>query len=677
MFYELLTGQRPFLGATSDALIYQHSFEEPRLPRELNPAIPEAVQAIVIRLLAKKPENRYQSAAELSRDLEDLREGKKLERLLALKLSTGGAEALREQQSWVQRHLLSSTVSVALAAVLTLGLILWWFGREQELSQRRSETEALLRDLRQNLGAIDAVQDLDDNLRTQLRQFQEILAREPELARTTDAESLGRWTARERRIGELRSLLTAGMPVDDETGWDHAGLHTADSLLTELRSLVGEAPADVAAWTQRIKDQHERIAAAQSDYDALLAQPLGAQSLAGLETACARVDVLLSRLLPAEDRRLAAQRAGLAARREEAAALESRLTQTATQDDAARDAAGLRAAAGDLALAARVLPAEHAGLAGWRAALGPPLAQLAKAEAALAEVQAGEAFPRLDQADLDRIAAGISLLTQRRAAGSGVLEQATRRIAEARRLWTEVGRLKDLLRPALADGSIAYPVASETRVALDQLRERLDSRADADADVVRWQDLLKEVDTLHATLADLPELALPDDLDRRCLDLLRLRQHAGADNDQVRRWARRLEELYGPVVNGARPTWAAAVGSDRHGVWALLDLGNGVQQRFRCIPAAIQQLGSPEHETGRDKDEGQIELRVPGFWLADTECSQALWLAVMERNPQPTHQLPPGPVQAGGHRRHRRLSSFLDTIGRARAWPEAPPAQRA
>ena len=60
---------------------------------------------------------------------------------------------------------------------------------------------------------------------------------------------------------------------------------------------------------------------------------------------------------------------------------------------------------------------------------------------------------------------------------------------------------------------------------------------------------------------------------------------------------------------------------------------HGVRQRFRYIPAAIQQLGSPEHEAGRDKDEGQIELRVPGFWLADTECSQAVWLAVTGRNP--------------------------------------------
>src|SRR3712207_7394397 len=44
-------------------------------PREANPAVPEDVDALVVRLLAKAPEDRYASAAELAEDLRRIRDG--------------------------------------------------------------------------------------------------------------------------------------------------------------------------------------------------------------------------------------------------------------------------------------------------------------------------------------------------------------------------------------------------------------------------------------------------------------------------------------------------------------------------------------------------------------------------------------------------------------------------
>ncbi len=53
VYYELLTGKKPFDGATANALIYQHNYAEPRLPTELRAEIPNAYQAVVLKCLQR------------------------------------------------------------------------------------------------------------------------------------------------------------------------------------------------------------------------------------------------------------------------------------------------------------------------------------------------------------------------------------------------------------------------------------------------------------------------------------------------------------------------------------------------------------------------------------------------------------------------------------------------
>lgn len=68
--FELLTGQRPFTAEDHLGLIYMHIALEAEPPHLRNPEIPEVISAIVMRLLAKAPEKRYQSASGLAWDLE-------------------------------------------------------------------------------------------------------------------------------------------------------------------------------------------------------------------------------------------------------------------------------------------------------------------------------------------------------------------------------------------------------------------------------------------------------------------------------------------------------------------------------------------------------------------------------------------------------------------------------
>lgn len=63
--YELLTGTPPFVGRTTAQLVASHAGESPAPVAARRPATPPALAAIVMRLLAKRPEDRPQSADEL------------------------------------------------------------------------------------------------------------------------------------------------------------------------------------------------------------------------------------------------------------------------------------------------------------------------------------------------------------------------------------------------------------------------------------------------------------------------------------------------------------------------------------------------------------------------------------------------------------------------------------
>ncbi|HEX5414354.1 MAG TPA: serine/threonine-protein kinase [Chloroflexota bacterium] len=59
MFYEMVTGRRPFTGETSAQLRAQHVSEPPPRPRQINPGIPGPVEEVILRALEKRPEDRY------------------------------------------------------------------------------------------------------------------------------------------------------------------------------------------------------------------------------------------------------------------------------------------------------------------------------------------------------------------------------------------------------------------------------------------------------------------------------------------------------------------------------------------------------------------------------------------------------------------------------------------
>jgi beta-lactam-binding protein with PASTA domain len=79
LLYELLTGRPPFIGDSPVSVAYQHVREEARPPSQLNPDVSQAVDHIVAKALAKRVEDRYQSAADMRKDIDRVLAGHHVE----------------------------------------------------------------------------------------------------------------------------------------------------------------------------------------------------------------------------------------------------------------------------------------------------------------------------------------------------------------------------------------------------------------------------------------------------------------------------------------------------------------------------------------------------------------------------------------------------------------------
>ena len=89
VFYMLLTGERPFGGDSFNTVSYKIVHVDPVSPRTVNPNVPEVFNAILVKLLAKDPADRYQTGAELVADVKKLTEnGQAIEELQDMELDS-------------------------------------------------------------------------------------------------------------------------------------------------------------------------------------------------------------------------------------------------------------------------------------------------------------------------------------------------------------------------------------------------------------------------------------------------------------------------------------------------------------------------------------------------------------------------------------------------------------
>jgi serine/threonine-protein kinase len=133
VLYELLTGVRPFQGATLSQIAEAVLTHQPPLIHELNPGVPQALSLIAARAMEKDPERRYRSARALSRELRHWIE------------EQGDAaeedEALAAQQRGRRLHRLG----MGLGGAAVLGALVWgamaWWGADPEALRPAAATQ--------------------------------------------------------------------------------------------------------------------------------------------------------------------------------------------------------------------------------------------------------------------------------------------------------------------------------------------------------------------------------------------------------------------------------------------------------------------------------------------------------------------------------------------------------
>lgn len=95
LLYELLTGIPPFKGDSAVAVAFQHVSQLPRVPSSIAPDIPEALDRVVMKALAKDRDERYPDAAHMRADLRNA--------------VLGGAVAAPATETWTQPAAASAT----------------------------------------------------------------------------------------------------------------------------------------------------------------------------------------------------------------------------------------------------------------------------------------------------------------------------------------------------------------------------------------------------------------------------------------------------------------------------------------------------------------------------------------------------------------------------------------
>jgi WD40 repeat protein/serine/threonine protein kinase len=137
--YELVTLEPAYNGRNREEVLRQIAFEEPRPPHRLNKAVPAELETIVLKAIAKNPDERYASAQELADDLERFLEDKPIK---------ARRPSLRQRAiKWARRHkaVVRAAYVVLALAVVALAVSTWL------ILQAKNELQATLDRERQNL----------------------------------------------------------------------------------------------------------------------------------------------------------------------------------------------------------------------------------------------------------------------------------------------------------------------------------------------------------------------------------------------------------------------------------------------------------------------------------------------------------------------------------------------
>ena len=129
VLYEMVTGRPPYLANTPYSMLQKLTNEPLRRPREVNPALPQSVEELILRAVAKEPEERMATAGEFLAAIEAVQAELRAPAPVPYRRKTAGprrrrhrSAAPRPQRNWLS--LFGAMTGVTAVAVGTAWLLL-------------------------------------------------------------------------------------------------------------------------------------------------------------------------------------------------------------------------------------------------------------------------------------------------------------------------------------------------------------------------------------------------------------------------------------------------------------------------------------------------------------------------------------------------------------------------
>jgi serine/threonine-protein kinase len=133
VLYEMAVGRPPFSGDSPVAVASKHVRDNPTLPRAVNPACPAALEAVIMKAMAKDPTSRYGSAEELRADLLRFADGRPVEASDPNMTSVMGVAAAGAAATTVMSPATGRTMAIPVTGVAADGT-----KKEDEARKRRT-----------------------------------------------------------------------------------------------------------------------------------------------------------------------------------------------------------------------------------------------------------------------------------------------------------------------------------------------------------------------------------------------------------------------------------------------------------------------------------------------------------------------------------------------------------
>jgi len=216
VLYEMLTGQPPFEGPSTMAILMKVLEEEPPRPRGRNPRIHPDIETICLKAMAKEKRERYRSAEELR---EDIRRFKAGEAITAVQPGN-----TRMMWRWAKRH--RELVAAVFLAFAALGGWLGydaWTRRQASLRSRKIKEDEILTAMAAAGQVLSAADPDEAALTRAARNYQRVLDLGPAEKKTADLARDGLVRIAEiRRRRQIDSLLEMGRLFMDKKNYEAA-----------------------------------------------------------------------------------------------------------------------------------------------------------------------------------------------------------------------------------------------------------------------------------------------------------------------------------------------------------------------------------------------------------------------------------------------------------------------